>query len=154
MSDAAISSSDILELTIERDYAHPVSAVFEAWTRADALKHWMGPGEVECPDAEMEAREGGAYAFPMITPDGKNPVVRGTILEIVPNRKLRFTWAWDHEDGVSGAQMEVALDFHETDTGTRLVLHHINFADADSRDHHTQGWTGCMDKLEGFLGNA
>ena len=151
MSDAMTLDTNALELTLEREFAHPVEAVFKAWTDSEALSQWMGPGEVKCPDAQMDAREGGIYVFPMITPDGKNPVVRGTILELVPNRKLRFTWAWDHEDGSAGQRMEVNLDFHETDTGTRLVLHHTNFIDTDTRDHHEQGWSGCCENLETFL---
>ena len=91
MSNAAAQDTEVLELTIEREFAHPPEAVFAAWTDEAALRRWMGPGEVETPKAKMEPREGGTYVFPMITPDGNTPTVRGTILEIVPNRKLRFT---------------------------------------------------------------
>jgi len=150
MGNAAVKS-EALELTMEREFAHPPEAVFKAWTDQEALRQWMGPGEVKCPGAEMDARQGGSYLFPMMTPDGANPTVRGKILEIVQNRKLRFTWAWDQEDGSAGQEMEVTLDFHETAGGTRLVLHHTNFIDEDARDKHNGGWSGCCDNLEAYL---
>ena len=151
MSNAVAEKTDVLELTIEREFAHPPEAVFAAWTDEAALRKWMGPGEVVAPESQMDAREGGLYIFPMITPDGKNPTVRGKILEIVPNKKLRFSWAWDQEDGSSGQLMEVSLDFEETAAGTRLVLHHTNFIDAEARDHHNLGWVGCLVNLEDHL---
>lgn len=151
MSNAAAQDTEILELIIEREFAHPPEAVFAAWTNEAALRRWMGPGEVKTPQAKMEPREGGTYVFPMITPDGNTPTVRGTILEIVPNRKLRFTWAWDQEDGRPGQLMEVSLDFREIASGTLLVLHHTNFIDADARDKHEHGWIGCFISLEDHL---
>ncbi len=151
MSNAAADTAEVLELTIEREFAHPPEAVFAAWTDERALRKWMGPGEVKAPESQMEAREGGVYVFPMITPDGKNPTARGEILEFVPNKKLRFTWAWDQEDGSAGQLMEVSLDFEETTSGTRLVLHQTNFIDAEARDQHNGGWVGCLVNLEGFL---
>lgn len=150
MNDAVTGETKTLELTLEREFTHPVAAVFKAWTDTQALRQWMGPGEVTAPESEMDAREGGVYVFPMITSEGVM-VVRGTILEIVPNRKLRFTWAWDGEDGSPGHQMEVCIDFHEISTGTLLAFHQINFADAGARDHHSLGWNGSFDCLEQFL---
>ncbi len=151
MTRAAAAKTDAPVLTLEREFAHPPDAVFRAWTDADALARWMGPGEVTCAGAEMDAREGGAYAFPMLTSDGTSHTVRGTILELVPNRRLRFTWAWDQETGGSGQLMEVTVDVEPTETGTRLVLHQTNFIDAEARDKHAHGWSGSLDKLERHL---
>lgn len=151
MSKTPAGAPEILELTIEREFAHPPEAVFAAWTDEKALRKWMGPGEVKAPKSQMDAREGGAYVFPMVTPDGKNPTARGKILEIVPSKKLRFTWSWDQEDGSSGQLMEVSLEFQETASGTRLVLHQTNFIDAEARDHHNSGWIGCLVNLEDYL---
>ena len=151
MSSAVQAKTDAPVLTLEHEFARPPEAVFRAWTDADALPRWMGPGEVTCEGAEMDAREGGSYVFPMLTPDGMTPTVRGTILEVVPNRILRFTWACDQADGSAGQLMEVTVDFEPTATGTRLVLHQTNFIDEDARDKHAHGWTGSLDKLERHL---
>ncbi len=57
MSETAMKSDDI-ELTMERDFAHPPEAVFRAWTESDALRQWMGPGEITAPESQIEACQG------------------------------------------------------------------------------------------------
>jgi uncharacterized protein YndB with AHSA1/START domain len=139
------------EVVIEREVPYPPEQVFKAWTDQDALRIWMGPGKVSAPDATMDARVGGAYVFPMRRPDGNVTVVRGVIKEMVPNRKLRFSWAWDGENGTPGEASEVALEFHPTATGTRLVLRHAGLTDPNIRERHQHGWIGCTDSLEMYL---
>lgn len=65
MSDASIQGEEI-ELTIERDFAHPPEAVYCAWTSSDALAKWMGPGEIMAPDSQIEACVGGSLTIPMV----------------------------------------------------------------------------------------
>lgn len=151
MSDAVTRQEQILELTVEREFAHPPEAVFEAWTQTPALRQWMGPGEITAPDSEIEPCTGGQLTIPMVHPDGTVVTARGTISEFVPNRKLRFSWAWDQEDGASGQQMEITLNFVPTANGTKLTLYQTNFIDEEARDKHEHGWTGCYDKLEKYL---
>ncbi len=153
MSDAlrVETESDAPELTLEREFAHPVEAVFKAWTDQDALRKWMGPTGFTAPDTEFDARVGGVYIIPMVSPDGNTHTARGVIKELVPNRRLAITWAWDQDEGSAGQQMEIALDFLPTKTGTKLVLHQTNFADETARDMHGQGWGGCLDSLEAYL---
>lgn len=150
MSNAAMKSQ-ALELTMEREFAHPPEAVFKAWTDQEALRQWMGPGEISAPDSEIEACKGGALTIPMLHPDGSVLTARGEITEIVQDRKLSFTWAWDQEDGGAGQIMEISLDFIPIESGTRLTLHQVNFIDEDARDKHNGGWNGCCDNLEAYL---
>ena len=153
MSDVA-TKSDVGELRLEREFAHPPQAVFQAWTREDALRKWMGPGEITAPDSKIDACEGGSLTIPMVHADGSVMTARGKILEVIPDSKLRFTWAWDQEDGSAGQIMEITLDFIPTEMGTKLTLHQTNFIDEEARDHHGKGWTGCFEKLEGHLAAA
>jgi uncharacterized protein YndB with AHSA1/START domain len=139
------------DLVVEREVPYPPEQVFKAWTDQAALRVWMGPGKVSAPDATMDARVGGAYVFPMRRPDGNVTVVRGVIKEMVPNRKLSFSWAWDGEDGKPGEASEVTLEFHPTATGTRLVLRHAGLTDPTIRERHGHGWNGCMESLGLYL---
>jgi len=154
MSDAlrAETESEAPELVLEREFAHPVEAVFKAWTDQDALRQWMGPAGFSAPDTEFEPRIGGAYVVPMVSPDGNTHAARGVVKELVPNKRLTITWAWDQDDGSAGQQMEIALDFVPTETGTKLVLHQTNFIDENTRDMHGQGWSSSFDCLEAYLG--
>jgi uncharacterized protein YndB with AHSA1/START domain len=136
------------ELIIERELSYPPEQVSKAWTDQEALRLWMGPGKICAPNATMDARVGGAYIFPMHRPDGKVTTVRGVIKEVVSNRKLPFTWAWDEEEGKPSDVSEVTLEFHPTAGGTRLVLRHAGLTDPKIREQHTRGWSGCTDSLE------
>lgn len=152
MSEAmAHNAVDTPELTIEREFPHPPAAVFAAWTDQEALRQWMGPGEVCAPDSEMDARVGGTYVFPMLMADGSSHTVRGTISELIPEKRLRFSWAWDQEDGSAGQLMDVLIELHAIGGGTRLVLHQTNFIDTEARDKHNFGWNGCLDCLGEYL---
>lgn len=154
MSDAlrVETETDAPDLILEREFAQPVEAVFRAWTDQDALRQWMGPTGFTAPGTEFDARVGGAYTIPMVSPDGNIHTARGVITELVPNQRLSITWAWDQDDGSPGQQMQVALDFQPTKSGTKLVLHHTNFIDETARDMHSQGWKGCLDSMEAYLG--
>jgi uncharacterized protein YndB with AHSA1/START domain len=152
MNDVQQKSKPIAsEITLERNVPYPPEQVFKAWTDQEALRQWMGPGKICAPNATMEARVGGAYVFPMQRPDGTITTVRGVIKELVPNRRLRFTWEWDGEDSPGRDATEVTLEFHPTTTGTRLVLRHTGFTDGDVRDKHAHGWSGCIDSLKLYL---
>ena len=151
MNDVLQKSKLTPEIVIEREISYPPEQVFKAWTDQDALRMWMGPGKVCAPDATMDARVGGAYVFPMQRPDGVVTTVRGVIKELVPNRKLRFTWAWDDDGGPSSDVSEVTLEFHPIPTGTRLVLRHAGLVDPTIRERHEHGWSGCVDCLEFYL---
>ena len=151
MSDAVAKEPEILELTMEREFAHPPEAVYRAWTETDALRQWMGPGEITAPGSEIDARVGGTLTIPMTHPDGNVHTARGEVLDVVPNRRLHFSWAWDQEDGSPGRRMEITLDFEPTPAGTRLVLHQTNLIDQEARDKHEFGWNGCCDKLGIYL---
>src|SRR4030081_1701078 len=95
-----IAIDDKTSLQIRRVYKAPVGAVYAAWTDPDQMKHWMGPsddfGESE---VSMDVRVGGRYRIVMHSPDGEVHRVGGVFREIVPNRKLVYTWAWEGTPG-------------------------------------------------------
>ncbi|MGH8313668.1 MAG: SRPBCC family protein [Steroidobacterales bacterium] len=137
-------------LTIVREYRNPPQQIWEAWTSAEALKRWMAPSaEFKTPTAEVDLRTGGRYHIVMIAPDGVEHDVSGVYREILPLRRLVFTWAWR-----SAPEREslVTIDIEPVGAGTRLTLTHARFADEAARDHHQSGWIGCLGQLERHIG--
>jgi len=134
-------------LTLRRQLKASPDKVFEAWTRPEALKAWFGPGEiVEVPIAEVDLRVGGRYRIVMRAEDGEMHRVGGVYREIVPGRRLRFSWAWESTpERVS----QVTVELTPKDGGTLLTLTHEQFFDEAARDRHRYGWTGALDKLAG-----
>jgi uncharacterized protein YndB with AHSA1/START domain len=140
-------------LTLERHYPVAPEKVWRAWTDAQALKRWWGPAPGEPVSlAELDVRVGGKFRIVFGGPDGKLHECAGVYQEVVPNRKLVFTWHWPNStpERVS----VVTITFKEVDGETDLIFRHDQFYDEAARDGHQRGWTGALDKLEQFLSEA
>jgi uncharacterized protein YndB with AHSA1/START domain len=68
----------------------PRSLVFDALTKPEHLKRWMGPRALTMVLCETDLRVGGGYRFVHRTPDGQEFGFHGTYREIVrPERIVR-----------------------------------------------------------------
>jgi uncharacterized protein YndB with AHSA1/START domain len=136
-------------LEVRRTYNVPVAKVYAAWTDPEQIKHWMGPsddfGETE---VTSDFRVGGRYRIVMHAPSGELHKVGGTYREIVPNRRVVYTWAWE---STPDRESLVTVEFKPSGNGTELILTHEQFADSDARDKHQQGWSGCIDRFGRYL---
>ena len=82
-------------LTLSRHYPVAPEKVWRAWTDPQAVKRWWGPGPGEPVSlAELDVRVGGRFRIVFGGPDGKLHECAGTYKEVVPNKKLVFTWCW------------------------------------------------------------
>jgi uncharacterized protein YndB with AHSA1/START domain len=132
-------------LTLKRRLNASPAKVFAAWTDPEKVKHWMGPGEVTVLSVKCEPRVGGKFNWVMRAPGGEVHDVSGVFREVVPDRKLVFTWAW-----ISTPEREslVTVDIKPDGNGSILTLTHEQFFDADARDRHQGGWSSALDKME------
>jgi len=136
-------------LTLKRRFNAPPEKVFSAWTQAEKIKRWFGPGQAGVLRAECDPRVGGRYRIVMRSPSGEEHDVSGVFREVVPNEKLVYTWAWRT---MPERESMVTVEFKRDGSETVLTLTHAQFADEDARDRHRQGWNGALDKLAAFLG--
>jgi uncharacterized protein YndB with AHSA1/START domain len=136
-------------LTIKRRFKAAPAKVFVAWTDPEKVKHWMGPGEVKLVSAECDLRVGGRYRWLMRAPSGEEHDVSGVYREIIPDRKLVFTWSWKT---MPERESLVTVTIEPDGSGSLLTLMHEQFADEDARDRHNAGWTSALDKMERILG--
>ena len=133
-------------LTIRRRLDAPPAQVYAAWTDLKRMVRWWGPGAAEAHFAEADPRVGGWFRVKFRTADGEEHDVRGIYREVVPNRRLVFTWAW-RTMPERASLVTVALQGE----GTLLVLTHEQFFDESARDRHEYGWNAALDKLESYL---
>ncbi len=150
---AGVGSGAEIELRFERAFKAPLERVFAAFTDRAQLMRWWGPDGYSCPDCEMDVRPGGRWRTSMLSPQGQKIWVSGVYVEIVPNKRLAFTWAWE-ENGVRGHETVVTLDFQPSNAGTRVLLVQRGFASTESRDQHRQGWTSTFNCLDRALVSA
>ena len=136
-------------LTLRRHFRVSPAKVWRAWTDPQALKHWFGPEEIiDVPLAEVELRVGGRFRVTMRAADGETHDVSGTYLEVVPERRLVFSWAWR---STPERESRVTVQLEPDAGGCELVLMHEQFFDQAAREAHEHGWSGALVKLENWL---
>src|SRR3984893_6381836 len=132
-------------LTLERLLTAAPAKVFSAWTDPKKIGRWFCPVACEPVLAETDARVGGRYRIVVRAQSGEEHDVSGTFREVVPNRRLVFTWAWRT---TPERESLVTVELKPDGDGTLLTLTHEQFFDEDARDRHQGGWNGAMDKME------
>jgi uncharacterized protein YndB with AHSA1/START domain len=109
------------------------------------MKHWSAPSDDFEVTAEADLRVGGKYRIQMKHKGGNVHVAFGEYREVKPPEKLVYTWAW--EDG-SVTDTLVTVEFRDLGRETEVILTHERFTSTDWRDKHSEGWTGCLARLE------
>ncbi|MCE9649916.1 MAG: SRPBCC domain-containing protein [Parvibaculum sp.] len=108
------------------------------------MMQWWGPKGHTPTEIETDVRVGGRFHAVMFG-DGERHEVNGTYKEVVPNRKLVFSWAWI---STPERESQVTISLKADGEATWLTLTHEQFFDEAARDGHNFGWTGALDKLE------
>ena len=137
-------------LNLRRIYPVGPEKVWRAWTDPEAIKRWWGPGGHDPVSlAELDVRVGGRFRIVFGGRDGTEHEVQGVYREVVPPRKLVFTWAWPRT--TPERESLVTIVFRKTAQGTELDFTHALLHDEAVRDGHLQGWSESFVKLEQFL---
>jgi uncharacterized protein YndB with AHSA1/START domain len=142
-------------LRIERTFAAPAAAVFDAWTSASVLRQWWPAGpDWDTTVAEVDVRVGGGLRLVMRSPDGAEFGGEGRYVEITPPTRLVFTWQWDAAELGTGAQL-VEVSFTENpDSTTTVVLINRGLTESEQQSH-LEGWQASFDNLDRvFSGSA
>ena len=142
------------ELVLTRLMDAPADKLFRCWTDPDLWKRWFAPKPYTTAVAEMDLRVGGATNMVMKGPDGQEMPNPGTILDVVPGRKLVFTDAytgdWMPREGAPF--MTAVITFEPEGGKTRYTAAVRHWTDEDVKKHDAmgfhQGWGMCADQLE------
>jgi len=136
-------------LTLKRRLHASPAKVWAAWTNVEKIAHWFGPADTidGSVRAELDVRAGGRFRVSFQTARGEYHEVGGVYREVVPDRRLVFSWAW-HSTPERESQVTVTLQ--PDSQGTLLTLIHEQFFDQAAADGHRKGWTGSLDRLEKY----
>jgi uncharacterized protein YndB with AHSA1/START domain len=117
--------------------AAPPGRVYELLTDAELLVEWMAPV------AELDPRPGGTVTWAHANGDR----VVGEFVELVPGRRIVFTFGWDRDDvRVPPGSTTVAIDLRAHDGGTELRLVHSGL-EGPMADAHGGGWDNYLRRL-------
>jgi len=135
-------------LTIKRRLKAPAEKVYQAWTQPEQMIRWWGPISEVRPKAATDVRVGGKFRVSFKGTAGEHHEVSGVYREVVPDRKLVFSWAWHT---TPERESLVTIDLRPDGDGTMLTLTHEQFFDQKACDDHRRGWTLFLDNLEGIF---
>jgi len=143
-------------ITITRILNASRERVFAAWTDPTQMHQWFAPSSAfdVTFDVTIEAGThlGSSYKLQMFNRKaGTTHTAVGKYIEFVPPEKLVFTW--DRHIGACNQDTDpaedtiVSVELRDLGGKTELTLTHALVSDAASRASHTQGWTGCINRL-------
>jgi uncharacterized protein YndB with AHSA1/START domain len=113
------------------------SAVFEFLTDPAKMVRWMGT------EAVLDPRPGGDYAVNI----NGHERVSGEVIEIVPDRRLVFTWGWEDEAlPVAPGESTVEITLEPDGDGTLLRLTHHDLP-RGMHTFHRLGWDYALPRL-------
>lgn len=128
--------TDDAVVRVERHVAAPPSVVFGYLTASEGWARWQGA------EATIEASPGGLFRMRM----GTGQIARGQFLEVVPDRKVTFTWGWIDQPGIPPGSTVVEIELVASDGGTLVSLTHRDLP-ADETGPHTAGWQHYIGRL-------
>ena len=111
--------------------------VFRLLTDPNEYVRWKGKL------AQLEPRAGGDFHVEF--PDDKGTVL-GEFVEVVPNRRVVFTWGWQDNEIVPPGSSTVEIDLEPEGNGTRLRLVHRGLPEGAIAEH-TEGWDYFLPRL-------
>ena len=125
---------DLIERVI--DIAASPETVFTLLTDPQEYVRWKGRA------AQLEPRAGGRFHVSF-----KDAAVRGEYVEVVPNRRVVFTWGWEGIEGLAPGTSRVEVSLAEDRDGTILRLRHSGLPNESACQLHIYGWGVGLDQL-------
>ena len=120
--------------------------VYRAFLEPDALAKWLPPNGFLSTVHSHEAKTGGTYkmSFPNFT-TGKSHSFGGKYLELVPNKKLRYTDVFD--DPNLPGEMQVTVTLEAVSVGTDIQIVQEDIPDAIPAEACYLGWQESLRNL-------
>ena len=111
--------------------------VFRLLTDPSEYVRWKGK------IAQLDARPGGTFHVDFMN---DKDVVDGKFVELIPSRRLVFTWGWKDSPVVPPGSSTVEIDLEPDGQGTRLKLVHRGLPEGAIASH-TEGWDYFLPRL-------
>jgi uncharacterized protein YndB with AHSA1/START domain len=112
----------------------PRALVFEAFTRPEHIRRWMGPRALEMIVCDADVRVGGKYRFVYRAPDGQDLAFHGEFREVTPPERLVRTFVFEPVPDFEALETLTLTEHDGKTTITTLTVHKTMAA----RDGHLQ----------------
>lgn len=142
------------EIAMTRVFEAPRNLVFDAWTKPELLKRWLGVRNGwSLAVCEIDLRVGGAYRYVWRGPDGAEMGMGGVYREIVPPERLVATESFDDAWYPGQALDTIVLVEHGGKTTATTTVHYESreARDAVLQSDMDRGVAESYDKLAEHL---
>ncbi|OJW47557.1 MAG: hypothetical protein BGO67_04215 [Alphaproteobacteria bacterium 41-28] len=139
----------ISPLIIKKKLTAPRDKVFEALSRPEIINLWLKPDEAWKVTSKNTFEPGGHFELNMTDQDGIAHNHMGEYKEIIPLKKIVFTW-----NSKLIKNTLVTIELADIDGFTELTLTHDLFPDEEIKERHHQGWKGCLENLSHLLSKS
>ncbi len=123
MNDAALKS-DIQDIVVDEVFPHAPETIWRALTTGALVSRWlMAP-------TGFEAVVGNRFTYQTTRGGAWDGVIHCEVLEIIPNKRLSYSWKGGHESNVGyGSRLDTVVTFtlSRVAEGTRVRLVHMGF---------------------------
>ena len=138
--------------TTRRTVDAPRALVFEAFTKPEHLRRWMGPRNLTMVVCDSDFRVGGSYRFVLRAPNGQEAGFRGTFMEIVPPERIVRTFVFEPYPDAEAVETLQLDERNGQTTITTTTVHKT----VESRDGHLgsgmeAGMTEGYERLDALL---
>ena len=133
-------------------YPHPPETVWEYLTKPELMEQWLMKNDFQpIVGLDFQFR---TSPIPSLDFDG---IFYCKVLEIVPFKKLSYSWKSGPGDGKITLESIVLWELQPTDKGTELHLEHSGFAKEENLDFYNglmHGWLEKFQKIADLLNTA
>jgi uncharacterized protein YndB with AHSA1/START domain len=139
MNDASTEKRSVV---VEREIAHPPERLWRALTQPHLIEEWLMKNDF-APIVGHRFNLRGDWGG----------VLDCEVLAIEPNKKLSYTWNFEHDDAAYNLQSVVTFTLTPTRTGTHLRMEQSGFRTDQKQalGGAVHGWRGFFDKLDEVL---
>ena len=134
--DVAVSLPSDREITFTCLFERPQQLLFDAWTKAEHLRHWWGCEGSVVTLCEIDLRVGGAWQLVMRMSDGSDHPFRGVYREIIRNERVVYTECYDVVQ-FGSPEWLTTVEFEKVGRLVK-VSHNILHRSREARDGHLQ----------------
>ena len=127
------------------------ACVFRAWTDPALAIKWNWGRKYETISIDIDCRVGGTWRQQIRDKEtGENWFFEGVIQEVIPNKRLVHTFHFRSDRGQDHGTSLVAIDFHERDGKTEVIITHTRLPKEDRKGTET-GWEDVLGCVEDCL---
>ena len=137
-------------VVITRDFSHPLSVIFKAFSTPEIVQKWLAPDGFSCSEVVQDLRIGGRMHTHFVDADGNSAISEGSYTMIVPNSVIAYKF-WVQYGEIKLEDLTTTITFESIEVGTRVTAE-LQVSQPGFAEGCIIGWNQSLDNLTTLLG--